>query len=255
MELTVWILVLVGGYGWANTWHATTYKTGQMTGHVLYFYCAVYAVVSYASATFLYFIIHWETLPLVELPNEPLINLDYCFLKLTYDFETIYSSTQPYKERVALYAFLFGISIPHLLNTIGAQIEKRYPTWALSNVSLRIKELANDEFGQMLMESALTAKPILFTLETGKVYAGMVKNIPRGSIKAIAIYPLFSGFRDDNKAVRLNTSYVDHYIKNHADLNLDAFTVVIPREFITNIHWFDLAVFNDINQDKVLTSV
>ena len=112
--------------------------------------------------------------------------------------------------------------------------------------------IKNNDFEKLIARSVFDNFPILFTLESGKVYVGWAVSAPNPTQerKSIRILPLVSGYRDkDTQIVKFTTDYIMilDSIYNGADtkLLLEDFEVVIPSRQLSSCHLFDMTIYNN----------
>ena len=109
-------------------------------------------------------------------------------------------------------------------------------------------------------DSALHIKPVLITLNSRKIYIGVVYKIDSdealGKTEYFSILPLWSGYRDkDSMSLRITTFYDDHYsiVRSHGpttnDRLFDQFKIVICSSDVATLSYFDIAVFHTLQPE------
>lgn len=97
-------------------------------------------------------------------------------------------------------------------------------------------------------------KPIAVTLDSKKVYVGMVSDTiePSDQESYLSILPLYSGYRDDSQAFKLNHKYttlINALLDDKKNLNgnvLD-YAIAIPVERIVTIHIFNENLYREVS--------
>lgn len=126
-----------------------------------------------------------------------------------------------------------------------------------------IIERENDGLELMLLESLKEGVFLLFTLSNGKVYIGVVNShfFSPYENESFQVWPFFSGYRNAEKDIELNTDYSQVYAElvenDNYDL-LNRFSVTIKVEQIITCSYFDRSVYekfslNGEESDQTLT--
>lgn len=190
----VFLLSLLGGYFFAYWWRLTAYSTRRVEGHHLYFRAAFCGIILFGLALLLRSLL---------LLNERYSHFDAVLIRYVLPVLKDDSSTPHPLELAhraewvvtALYSLIIGPLCACLLNVVTPrQWAARRSVGPLDRLLLRTQE-----------ERA----PALLTLNTGKVYIGLVQSItdPEFEPPVITILPMFSGFRDDLGRMVLTTDY------------------------------------------------
>jgi hypothetical protein len=102
----------------------------------------------------------------------------------------------------------------------------------------------------MLMLAQENRAPVLLTLNTGKVYIGLVVTItdPAFDPPMMTILPMFSGYRDDLGRMALTTDYESVYASlttpaGVAATNLTQFYLIIRADSIVSANQFSAALY------------
>ncbi len=111
--------------------------------------------------------------------------------------------------------------------------------------------IKNNDFEKLLLRSAETQRAVLFTLQSGKVYAGWVVRAPNPveQRRAIRILPVSSGYREEQThRLAFTTSYADVLSSLAEDgdlehLSLEDFEVIIPADQVAYAHLFDTLAY------------
>ncbi|NVJ61557.1 MAG: hypothetical protein HWE27_14270 [Gammaproteobacteria bacterium] len=128
---------------------------------------------------------------------------------------------------------------------------------ALNWFYLRKLEVLDDiiikyDFQYLLFEAATTTTPVIFTLDSNKVYVGLVVTSPEPGDENdfTRILPLMSGYREPiTREVNFTTNYESIYkevLGNESELNyleINKFEVLFPNARIVSVHMFDLKVY------------
>ncbi|TBW52922.1 hypothetical protein EZI54_15620 [Marinobacter halodurans] len=143
----------------------------------------------------------------------------------------------------------------------------------------KIQLLINNPFESMLLSSLHSADDgldVLITLDNDKVYVGRVvdHSIEHGLEESFAIVPFLSGARTlEGKSVEFSVNYLNHFIEvglieviespggneklcfskdRELDVSLDNFKVVIVKERVVGLSYFDVEVYNELQFDGEL---
>ncbi|GLX77726.1 hypothetical protein tinsulaeT_10660 [Thalassotalea insulae] len=153
---------------------------------------------------------------------------------------------------VAIFALMFIFTLVY----IG--IRSCFKT---DNESLnRVKKIAH-ELELLLIESTENVSPIRVELDCGKVYVGISEkpNIDRGEVSFIALFPLLSGYVNDEKKIIFNNNYYLHYEKyihgnefeeGDSHSSVADFSIVIPIEQIVVASRFSIDAFIQFRNDN-----
>ena len=242
---------LVGGYAFSTIWTPSLYHAARESGHRLYlrvvFYTVFLLLVSLCSHILL-FIKSKEYIEFVEFVS--------VFIGTNSDRLSIFS--HPSKVSILILSFLLGPILGHLLN---------FPKWQfITNKNLPFTNIKpfltfekmvlqhaikNNDFEKLIARSVYENFPILFTLESGKVYVGWAVSAPNPvqERKSVRILPIISGYRDkENLKVKFTTDYysvlVDVSNSEESNHLLEDFEVVIPAGDLSACHLFDLDLYN-----------
>lgn len=117
-------------------------------------------------------------------------------------------------------------------------------------IFLIYKVLSENPMEKLFFESWLDSKPIMLSLDSRKIYVGIVTSLgelseSNGMDQDISIVPLMSGYRDENT---LKIKFVTYYKTIDTDLN-----TVIRQELIQTATHFDFKAYNKLNPSDQLT--
>jgi hypothetical protein len=235
----VFLLSLLGGYGFASLWRFTSYETRRTDGHHLYFRAAFYGAVFFAAA-FMLRVIALAYWPAYEAWDRAAITLVDPALKEPHD------ARQNSMVVAAAYSMLVGPLFALLLNVFTP---KRW--------SLRRSVNALDD---LLLRAQYTDMPVSITLDSGKVYIGLVRRItdPNHRLPSIVLFPMLSGHRDANGYLKLTTNYRRVYDALDADPEMRAkhglptvwepnFEVVLRADQIVSANMFSPSIYSEFN--------
>ena len=123
--------------------------------------------------------------------------------------------------------------------------------------SLELMEdiLSDSPLDALLFEAFIDATPVLLSLESKKVYVGIVNNLGEPNEnespnQEISIIPILSGYRDDSYQIVQFTNYYDSTFYK----NIDNFSVIIPQNQIITASKFDFDIYQEINDNLILNS-
>ncbi|WP_337234222.1 hypothetical protein [Proteus terrae] len=273
MNTIVLAIALISGYVYVINAVSERYKFKRSEGWDAYFYIAIWGV--------FFTIIAWVICSILSIFD--VLRLAYNFLISigVIDNETINRifplsqiskptgsaqsiseiEKQAYYLKLADIKFaLFGV-VSILLSWVAGKLVKFYIN---SNNNRRIEALVkvvhNDPFESLLIEAEVRRFPVIITLDSRKVYVGMVScpQFEHGKIEFIEILPLLSGYRDkDELTVIITTNYKKHYIESgiinglgDSQLTLDDFRTLIPKNDIEGISFFDTTTYSKFKDDE-----
>lgn len=166
--------------------------------------------------------------------------------------------SQSSKVSILILSFIIGPVLGHILN---------FPKWVfITNIRLPLinikpfflmekkllqHAIKNNDFEKLIARSVYDNFPILFTLESGKVYVGWAVSAPNPvqERKSVRILPIISGYRDkDTQKVQFTTDYYAVLMEvsesEETNHSLEDFEVVIPASDLSACHLFDLDLYN-----------
>lgn len=118
-----------------------------------------------------------------------------------------------------------------------------------------------DDFSALLDYATNTLKPIAVTLESRKVYVGLVAvtNEPDSECSHLTLLPYYSGFRDQESLhLFITNKYnaVFDYFENDADSGppIEDLYVVLPLNKIVSSHIFNADVYDSLNKTNPLSN-
>ena len=245
------VLSLVGGYAFSTIWTGSLYHASRETGHRLYFRAIFYSFFLLVSSTLIHIILftkleHYQVL--LELISET----------LNFNTPKALIWSQESKISILLMSLGCGIVFGHLLNLPKWPFVANYEIpffkvrpfimWQKLILKLAIK---NNDFERLLYRGFTKNLPIMFTLNTGKLYVGWMVRAPNPveTRKAVRILPILSGYRDnDTQEVTFTTDYyfILKKIENNEHLEhltIGDFEIVLPSDQICASHLFDIDAY------------
>jgi hypothetical protein len=240
MELAaVFLLPLLGGYVFASLWRLTSYATRRVEGHHLYFSAAFYGAVFFIAALLVrvIFLARWD---------------GYSELEAALSTYIAPAMKDPSNGRQVEFVITAGYSLllaPLFAALLNIFTPKR---WSLRrNLSALDGLLSRAQYAEM---------PVSVTLNTGKVYIGLVVEItdPDRPPPAIILFPMLSGHRDADGRLKITTDYANVYSALEANkekvakLLLPAvwepnFEVVVRADQIVSANMFSPGVYSEFN--------
>lgn len=116
-----------------------------------------------------------------------------------------------------------------------------------SKILLISKVLSDNPMDKLFFESSLHSRPLLLSLDSGKVYIGTINSLGElnesdGMDQDISLIPIMSGYR---KKDTLEVNFTTYYEAIDTDLN-----IVIRQDQILSASWFDFDVYKKLNPKK-----
>lgn len=274
LQAAIAFITVLSGYLFITKWHESSYIIRRQDSQGVYFYAATAGIFLLIISIFLVgclgtsllwlkkFLAVWakSNLPLGE--NEDSLSSAYWIIVLS----------------ITLF---IGLSSGFLLNCFQAIITMRKKDWVViigdgienkrknpiyyllkiyeySSISplRRAINYLNADFELILSRGFTQAKPICFTLRSGKVYVGQVMGAvdPVDSRDMIRILPTMSGYRNPvTHKVKFTTFYKKLYgsIKDNAELqhlNVENFEIVFSFADVQSANLFDTSAYDEFQQ-------
>ncbi|WP_272518137.1 MULTISPECIES: hypothetical protein [unclassified Providencia] len=126
-------------------------------------------------------------------------------------------------------SFVFSI----LINRIKHCLED-------NEIDSNLKVAPRNSLDELLLTSITSSQSLLFNLDSGKIYVGVVMKLSESTEKDeagtfITIYPIMSGYRDkDNQDAKFLTDYPDY-----SDSSKHQFAVILFKDELTHVSFFD----------------
>lgn len=147
---------------------------------------------------------------------------------------------------------IWTIILAHFTSALSNEsLERKLGSAEKAKIVLMADVLRDSPIDNLFFQSYITQRPLLLTLENGKIYVGTIStlgepNEAEGMDQEISIIPLLSGYRSTNKQkVKFSTDYqiID------SDLN-----IVIRQDKVITASWFDFDVYKQLNSPRVVAS-
>ena len=135
-------------------------------------------------------------------------------------------------EKVAFIAFLSYAG--------GVVIQRMIFLWGKGEIWFyrRSFQVSDDFFDAHILQAMRDSLQVMVTLDSGKVYMGMVESIRRrADAKWLALVPLSGGYRDGEKKLRFTTDYFDALANGVLDKR--EMLVTMPVDKIASLQFFD----------------
>lgn len=243
-EALLLALPIVGGFLAVTSLYNQRYRIARDSGYRLYFKIVHFAILLSAIAL-LSIQVTWFVSAMIGLNSSG----GSSELKAEV-WKGAFWTLQGSAGQLAVLAFGLG-SLVHLVFNTSTAKQKAIE-----------RAIADEDFELMVEKSQREDKPILITLDTGKVYVGWAVRgpIPTRQRNWIRILPLASGYRDANQKVRLTVPYAtilaklrdddeEFLSKVSPDVQVEDFEVVISIENIVAMHLFDIGVYTIFDSD------
>ena len=229
-------VAVVAGYLFNHIFYFTRFRAQRLDGYRLLIECACYGLLIHGLARFV-------VVPLTG-PCEAWIRLHGGVNAAAGVYDLVLAATCPIVISIVLASYLRQGSATDFAGARGVleawrryvdPVRKRALRWAMEssgNDLLRLlHQAANLPPGKQL--------PLMFTLDTGKVYVGYVVQSPtlRSEEIYLSILPVASGHRDDKQAAHLDVFY-DLATYDRQKLPASSLVSVIPYASIRKAHFF-----------------
>jgi len=239
-------LPVVGGFLAATRLYRSRFRIARDRGYRFYFRVGYYALILVGGAVALVQLVWggaalygaWSIGPL----SEPLLRE-----VLAEIFHRIHAGKWP----LAVLAFGLGSLAHRFLNLRPGAKEKHIAS-----------AIFDQDFELMVEKSLAEEKPMMITLKTGQVYVGWAVRGPNPEQERrwLRILPLASGYRDEQRHVRLQVNYApilkdiqinDRHFKRKIGRRVRAmdFEVVLSIDDISGMHLFDIEVYRIFDPD------
>lgn len=236
----LFVLTLIGGYAFVALWRVTAYATKRAEGQHLYLRSALAGAVLFALA----FLI--RLLALIYWPGYG-ADFDAALVALIEPtLENPHTRMQTHLVIAAIYSLPLGVALPFLLNLIPSR------RWAYAR--------GLSDLDRLLQNAQRSDMPVSITLNTGKVYIGLVVRIsdPDRPPPSIVLFPMLSGHRDAAGSLTITTDYekvydaLDESPEKAASLGLPRiwepnFYLVLRADQIVSATMFSPAVYSEFN--------
>ena len=263
------LVVLCSGYYFVNTFLPTKYRSVREVGHRLYFRIALYAILMVLLTSLPMFIVHLASM--LTAPEGVSDGISHHLLGRYMRFiETEMGS-------ISMATLPVSVVLSHLLNIVYLNTQWIFARLRNSRAMMRLSGLLypkkainmllekifeHRDFEKLVLYALTAEKPLLITLDTGKVYVGLVPWAldPTESREYLKIIPLQSGYRDpDTKKVHFTISYKEMVrdvrsnagVPNFSSLKSEDFEMIIPSDRIVSAHVFDPDVYQELSQQDL----
>ncbi len=242
MNIAVLLVIFVSGFVFTNSYPPARFKQLRSTGWDSYSHIAAWGLVFCAiSGICVIAIDMWGSLS----PVFHWLNID------PQDF-----------ARASAFTRREGLLVIWGVVSIGfAWIVGRAFTTASAKKKAISRLATENAFELMLYDSAEQVKPVLVSLDSRKVYIGVVYRISNdealGKTEYFSILPLWSGYRHkDTLALKITTFYEDHYAIVLAqgpmtnERLFDQFKIAICSTEVSTLSYFDIGVYHNLQPEE-----
>ncbi|WP_020207841.1 hypothetical protein [Gilvimarinus chinensis] len=113
------------------------------------------------------------------------------------------------------------------------------------------RELQKNDFDATCLYASEAFKPIAITLETRKVYVGMIIDTPAPESEYLTFLPAYSGYRsDETLSFNLVNDY-EHELKKllegDDDTSLQDLVIIVPKGKILSLHIYNDHLYQQLN--------
>ncbi|EON5841043.1 hypothetical protein ACNDRZ_003333 [Escherichia coli] len=242
-------VILVSGFIYVNLSLSTRYRYKRSNGWDAYFFVAAWGIVFFLLGGFLTFVLN-ITGGFRWLSNE---------LNLTPDsFNGMLSTSSDKAQRINEIKQIAWVVISIVLSAISGLGNKLRTKSGDRRWDALAKAVGNNSFESLLMEASARQFPIIATLSSRKIYVGLVTcpALENGLSEHLEILPMLSGYRDkDDLTISITTNYHQHYLESGviggmSRLNIQDFRVLIPKDEVETISFFDTETYNKFKEDE-----
>lgn len=216
MPTNILLLPLLGGFWFLRTFHYTSLRSHRVDGYRLLIESALVGVVLFGLATAI-------TVTIGAYGGLPQQQWHRLFPDVPY-------------LGSAIGALLIGFVSPYFVN------------WFLDKTGWWTKEAARNKalsrhgnhLLRLLLEASSKEKPVSITLDSGKLYIGMVEFVPalESHDTYLGLVPLFSGHRDkETQMLKLDNEYLSIY--EAENWKPEQFRIVLSVAHIRILSFFD----------------
>jgi hypothetical protein len=236
---------VLGGYCFAYIWGPIAFTTKKAEGHHLYFRAALCGAVFFLIALALRIALALNSPTYLEF-DTALVEYVAPALKEEPGLVSLARTRRAEWVVTAFYSLLLGTVCGVTANVFTPR------RWSARRSS--------SELDRLLLDANWDEHPITLTLNTGKVYVGLVLEAPNPFREraAVALLPLLSGNRDDEGRIQLTTDYEEVYVALNlgkaAQLGLRAdwpsqFRLVVRADEIVTATRFSRDLYGEFNPD------
>lgn len=242
-------VILVSGFLYVNLSLSTRYRYKRSNGWDAYFFVAAWGIVFFLAGGFFTFVLN------ISGGFRWLANL----LNLTPDsFNGMLSNTTDKFQRINEIKQIAWVVISIVLAALFGLGNKRRTSKGDCRWDALAKVVGNNAFESLLMEASARQFPIIATLSSRKIYVGLVTcpALENGLSEHLEILPMLSGYRDkDDLTISITTNYHQHYIESGvisgmSRLNIQDFRVLIPKDEVETISFFDTETYNKFKENE-----
>ncbi|HHB6859375.1 TPA: hypothetical protein ACN7KA_004101 [Klebsiella pneumoniae] len=242
-------VILVSGFIYVNLSLSTRYRYKRSNGWDAYFFVAAWGIVFFLAGGFLTFALNisggfrWFSNALNLTPDS---------------FNGMLSTTTDKPQRINEIKQIAWVVISIVLAALFGWLNKRRTSKGDRRWDALAKAVGNNAFESLLMEASARQFPIIATLSSRKIYVGLVTcpALENGLSEHLEILPLLSGYRDkDDLTINITTNYHQHYLESGvisgmSRLNIQDFRVLIPKDEVETISFFDTETYNKFKENE-----
>lgn len=242
-------VILVSGFLYVNLSLSTRYRYKRSNGWDAYFFVAAWGIVFFLAGGLLTFILNisggfrWLATVLNLTPNS---------------FNGMLSTATDKSQRINEIKQIAWVVISIILSVLSGLGNKLRTKSGDRRWDALAKAVGNNSFESLLMEASARQFPVIATLSSRKIYVGLVTcpALENGLSEHLEILPMLSGYRDkDDLTISITTNYHQHYLESGiisgmSRLNIQDFRVLIPKDEVETISFFDTETYNKFKEDE-----
>ena len=240
------LVILCSGYCFNAVFLPAKYFSAREAGHRLYFRAVFYGAFLTVCTSLMFLTAVWNAPFSPESPAWPTGEPSFSNLVAGY-LEFIKG---PPGVMIALSTFPFALVLAVGLNGI-------IHLWPEAQTMLLREVVGSRDFEKLVLRGLEVEKPLLVTLDTGKVYAGWVVEAPNPMEvrEHLRIMPTMSGYRvPDTHEVEFTVDYLSVIEEMEKEDSIDFislkpdFEIVLPSSRITSAHIFDSKIYSRLSK-------
>ena len=243
--------ILVSGFIICSINPYYKYRLYRYGGQYLYLQVITLGIISFIASLLILFLLRT-----IMPQNISIFTIQFEFSPITLCVKELSKSQSVSLSKTLPFVWSFFISLFSIIFAyIWSKCMQFYYNFGTRSLELMEDILSDSPLDALLFEAFIDATPVLLSLESKKVYVGIVNNLGEANEnespnQEISIIPILSGYRDDSYQIVQFTNYYDSTFYK----NIDNFSVIIPQNQIITASKFDFDIYQEINDNLILNS-